>query len=247
MNNFIKQIIEEKFVSKKQQRKFYAQSQNKDLSKSERLKWKKMADEFSSKTDFDKLPEKAEESEIDEIVDEKGNIRRSKKPGDISKKGITQKKTTDEIVKTAAGAMGIHGVHGTHTSLRYWAESDMSKSLGYDDTLGQDLDKDDAERHFRKKLKLSDDETEERLEKMGYDEDLPDEQIRLVENPKKFIEEFIESLMLNKSKDNDIVKNTDEIKEVNPLIKRQINSLKDTLKSNNLSVDDVLEYLKDNE
>jgi hypothetical protein len=247
MNNFIKQIIEEKFVSKKQQRKFYAQSQNKDLSKSERLKWKEMADEFSSKTNFDKLPEKAEESEIDEIVDEKGNIRRSKKPGDISKKGITQKKTTDQIVKTAAGAMGIHGVHGTHTSLRYWAESDMSKSLGYDDTLGQDLDKDDAERHFKKELKLSDDETEERLEKMGYDEDLPDEQIRLVENPKKFIEEFIESLMLNKSKDNDIVKKTDEIKEVNPLIKRQINSLKDTLKSNNLSVDDVLEYLKDNE
>jgi hypothetical protein len=247
MNNFIKQIIEEKFVSKKQQRKFYAQSQNKDLSKSERLKWKKMADEFSSKTDFDKLPEKAEESEIDEIVDEKGNIKRGKKSGDISKKGITQKKTTDQVVKTGAGSMGIHGVHGTHTSLRYWAEADMSKSLGYDDTLGQDLDKDDAERHFKKELKLSDDETEDRLEKMGYDEDLPDEQIRLVENPKKFIEEFIESLMLNKSKDNDIVNKTDEIKEVNPLIKRQINSLKDTLKSNNLSVDDVLEYLKDNE
>jgi hypothetical protein len=247
MNNFIKQIIEEKFVSKRQQRKFYAQSQNKDLSKSERLKWKEMADEFSSKTNFDKIPEKAEESEIDEIVDEKGNIRTSKKPSDISKKGITQKKTTDQIVKTAAGSMGIHGVHGTHTSLRYWAEADMSKSLGYDDTLGQDLDKDGAERHFKKELKLSDDETEERLEKMGYDEDLPDEQIRLVENPKKFIEEFIESLMLNKSKDNDIVKKTDEIKEVNPLIKRQINSLKDTLKSNNLSVDDVLEYLKDNE
>jgi hypothetical protein len=247
MNNFIKQIIEEKFVSKKQQRKFYAQSQNKDLSKSERLKWKKMADEFSSKTDFDKLPEKAEESEIDEIVDEKGNIKRGKKSGDISKKGITQKKTTDQVVKTGAGSMGIHGVHGTHTSLRYWAEADMSKSLGYDDTLGQDLDKDDAERHFKKELKLSDDETEDRLEKMGYDEDLPDEQIRLVENPKKFIEEFIESLMLNKSKDNDIVNKTGEIKEVNPLIKRQINSLKDTLKSNNLSVDDVLEYLKDNE
>jgi hypothetical protein len=247
MNNFIKQIIEEKFVSKKQQRKFYAQSQNKDLSKSERLKWKKMADEFSSKTDFDKLPEKVEESEIDEIVDEKGNIKRGKKSGDISKKGITQKKTTDQVVKTGAGSMGIHGVHGTHTSLRYWAEADMSKSLGYDDTLGQDLDKDDAERHFKKELKLSDDETEDRLEKMGYDEDLPDEQIRLVENPKKFIEEFIESLMLNKSKDNDIVNKTDEIKQVNPLIKRQINSLKDTLKSNNLSVDDVLEYLKDNE
>lgn len=247
MNNFIKQIIEEKFASKSQQRKFYAQSQNKDLSKSERLKWKKMADEFSSKTDFDKIPEKVKEEEIDEIVDDKGNIKRNKKPGDLSKKGITQKKTTDQVVKTGAGSMGIHGVHGTHTSLRYWAEADMSKSLGYDDTLGQDLDKDDAEKHFKKELKLSDDETEERLEKMGYDDELPNEQIRLVENPKKFIEEFIESILSNKTKVNDIVKNNTEIKEINPLIKRQINSLKDTLKGNNLSVDDVLEYLKDNE
>ena len=247
MNNFIKQIIEEKFVSKRQQRKFYAQSQNKDLSKSERIKWKKMADEFSSKTNFDKLPEKADESEIEEIVDDKGNIKTSKKPGDFSKKGITQKKTTDQVVKTGGGSMGIHGVHGTHTSLRYWAEADMSKSLGYKDTLGQDLDMDDAEKHFEKELKLSDDEAEERLEKMGYDEKLPEDQVRLVENPKKFIEEFIESILSNRSKENDIVNVNQERKEINPIIKRQITSLKDTLKNNNLSVDDVLEYLKDNE
>ena len=247
MNNFIKHIIEEKFVSKRQQRKFYAQSQNKDLSKSEKVKWKKMADEFSSKTDFDKLPEKIKNKEIDEIVDQNGNIKTGKKPTDFNKKGITQRKTTDHVVKTGAGTMGTHGVHGTHTSLRYWAESDMSHTLGFDKTLGQDLSKDDAEKYFKDELKLDDEETDERLEKMGYDDDLPEEKIRLVENPKKFIEEFIESLLLKKTNDNEFVKNNSEIKEINPIIKRQINSLKDTLKSNNLSIEDVMEYLKNNE
>lgn len=247
MNNFIKQIIEEKFVSKKQQRKFYAQSQNKDLSKSERMKWKKMADEFSSKTNFDKLPEKAEETDIDEIVDDKGNIKTGKKPGDFSKKGITQRKTTDQVVKTGGGSMGIHGVHGTHTSLRYWAESDLSKTLGADDTILKDVPYDDAKDHMEDDLGLEEPEAEKRLSQMGYDEELPNDQVRLVENPKKFIEEFIESILSNRSKENDIVNASQEMKEINPIIKRQITSLKDTLKNNNLSVDDVLEYLKDNE
>lgn len=247
MNNFIKQIIEEKFVSKKQQRKFYAQSQNKDLSKSERMKWKKMADEFSSKTNFDKLPEKAEETDIDEIVDDKGNIKTGKKPGDFSKKGITQRKTTDQVVKTGGGSMGIHGVHGTHTSLRYWAESDLSKTLGAGDTILKDVPYDDAKDHMEDDLGLEEPEAEKRLSQMGYDEELPDDQVRLVENPKKFIEEFIESILSNRSKENDIVNANQEMKKINPIIKRQITSLKDTLKNNNLSVDDVLEYLKDNE
>jgi hypothetical protein len=247
MNNFIKQIIEEKFVSKKQQRKFYAQSQNKDLSKSERMKWKKMADEFSSKTNFDKLPEKAEETDIDEIVDDKGNIKTGKKPGDLSKKGITQRKTTDQVVKTGGGSMGIHGVHGTHTSLRYWAESDLSKTLGAGDTILKDVPYDDAKDHMEDDLGLEEPEAEKRLSQMGYDEELPNDQVRLVENPKKFIEEFIESILSNRSEENDIVNANQEMKEINPIIKRQITSLKDTLKNNNLSVDDVLEYLKDNE
>ena len=58
MDNFIKQIIDESFASKKQQRYFYAKSQDKDLKPKERKKWKKMASEFSSETDFKKIPEK---------------------------------------------------------------------------------------------------------------------------------------------------------------------------------------------
>ena len=57
MNNFIKNIIEETFASKAQQRYFYAQA-GKGGKKGK--KWAKWAKEFSDKTDFKKIPEKVE-------------------------------------------------------------------------------------------------------------------------------------------------------------------------------------------
>ena len=60
MNNFIKQVIEEEFASKKQQRFFYAQA-GKGGKKGK--KWGKWAKEFSSKTDFENLPD--EETDLD--------------------------------------------------------------------------------------------------------------------------------------------------------------------------------------
>jgi hypothetical protein len=171
MNKFIKQVIEEKFESKKQQRFFYAKAGDKSLTKKERKKWSDMAKEFSDKTNFKKLPDEVKEKEVDEIVDTQGNIARSNKNLNFNTKGSTSNSTTDEVVRTGAGSMGIHGVHGTHTSLRYWAESNMSKSLGYDETMGQDQDYEDAKEHFKDELGLPEPEAKDRLEKMGYDEE----------------------------------------------------------------------------
>jgi hypothetical protein len=245
MNNFIKQVIEEKFASKAQQGFFYAQA-GKGGKKGK--KWKEMAKEFSKKTDFDTLPDKVE-TEVDEIVDSNGNISRSKKPSNLNSKGITQKNTTDVVAKTGAGSMGIHGVHGTHTSLRYWAEADMSNVLGFKDTLGQDEDIDDAEEHFQKELGLDDEETKKRMNQMGYDENLPNDKVRLVENPKKFMEEYIESILSKKNTSNDIVskEETMEEKDINPIVLKQLNSLKNTLEKNNLKIGDVLKHLKNDE
>ena len=248
MNNFIKGVIEEKFASKAQQRFFYAQA-GKGGKKGK--KWAKWAKEVSNKTDFDEIPDKVEkEEEIEEIVDAKGNISRSKIPANSKSKGITQRKTSDDVVKTGAGSMGVHGVHGTHTSLRYWAESDMSKALGFKDTMGKDEDFDDAEKHFEKDLGLPDDEAKERMNQMGYDEKLPDDKVRLVENPKKFMEEYIESILSKKNVTNDIVSKegeTREEKEINPIVKKQLLSLKNSLKKNNLNIEDVLKHLKNDE
>ncbi len=245
MDKYIKNIIEETFASKKQQRFFYAKANDKSTSKKERNKWSKWAKEYSDDTDFEKIPEKVE-TEVDEIVDEKGNIARKKIPLSKSSKGGS-KSITDKVVKTGAGQMGTHGVHGTHTSLKYWAESDLSKALGYEKTLGQDEDIEDAYEYFEDDLGMGDDEAKERLSSYGYDEKLKGDKVRLIENPKKFVKDYVESVLKKKSTSDDLVKkdqNEDIDSELNPIIKRQVMSLKNTLVKNNVSVEDVINILK---
>ena len=247
MNNFLKQVIEEKFASKGQQRFFYAKANEKGLSKKEKKKWEKYAKEFSKDTNYDEIPDKVseEEKEVDEIVDAKGNIKRGSKATDFHAKGTTSRKTTDKTAKAIGGSQGTHGVHGTHTSLRYWAETDMSKSLGYDDTLGDDENFKKAYKHFTKELGLTHDDAMKRLEDMGYDEKLPEDKVRLVENPKKFMRDYVETVLTKKSDSNEIV--NESKKDINPIIKRQLTSLKNTLKNNNLTLSDIKDYLEGNE
>lgn len=254
MNNFIKQVIEEKFASKAQQKFFYAKANEKGASKKEKKKWSKWADEFSKKTDYNKIPEKVEK-DIDEIVDEVGNIKRNKKPTNFDSKGVTQKKTSDEVVSTGAGSMGTHslgpfggGQHGTGTSLKYWAEADMSKALGYDDTMGDDDDYESAKNHFEDELDIDGEEAEERLAQLGYDKNLPQDKVRLVENPKKYIEDFIETIIPKTANENDIIgKESSDMIEISPIIKKQIKALKNTMKSHNIKVSDIMKHLEKDE
>jgi hypothetical protein len=263
MNNFIKQVIEEKFASKAQQRFFYAKANEKGKPKKEKNKWGKWAKENSDDTDYSKIPDKVEkEEEVDEIVDKNGNISRGKKPGDLNTKGVTSNSITDKVVKTGRGMSGNYGTLGVQNYTRYWGEGKeiskeklieiaMGDALGYDDTMGGDESFKEAYNHFTKELGLSHEETMERLEAMGYDPKLKGtDKVRLIENPKKFMEEYIESVV-KKRKDNDLVSKVgeqDEEKEINPIIKRQIDSLRDSLESNGLTADDIIKHLKkDNE
>lgn len=261
MNQFIKQVIEEKFASKKQQRFFYAKANEKGAPKKEKKKWSKWAKEFSDKTDFEKIPDEVEK-EVDEIVDAEGNIARSEKPANLATKGVTAKDTTDDYVQSYMNTIGTFGAFGPASknvaSLKYWAEGyELSKSdlleiamqnaLGYEETLGSDEDFEAAEEHFKDELGLSDDEAEERMEKMGYDEKLANtDKVRLIENPKKFIEEYLESIISKKTKENDVLEKDSE-EDLNPIIKRQIKVLLQTLKDNGISPNVVLKQMKDNE
>lgn len=265
MNNFIKQVIDETFRSKKQQRYFYAKAGDRSLSRKERGKWEHWADEFSDKTDFSKLPEKAEEEKevdemttevqevptnVDEIIDANGNIKTGDEPGNPNAY-IRSKKTSDEVVGATMGQMGSFGILGGNTAgnktLKYWAESDMSKALGAKDTImNPKVDNyDDAKEYFEDDLEVPEDEAKDRVEKLGYDEELPDGKIRLIENPKKYIEEYL----AKKVKDRELVnKFSPEVPKpvISPIIKRQLGSIKQTLKDNNLTVKDITEYLEDN-
>lgn len=254
MDSFIKQVIDEKFVSKAQQGLFFAKAKH-------NKKWKKMADEFADKTpNFKSLPQykkkkttkkAAEESEVDEIVDADGNIATGDMPGNLNG-FIRAKKTTDQTVKSAMGQMGtfgiLGGVSGANKTLKYWAEADMSKALGAQETiLDPKVDNyEDAEEYFEDELDVPEDEAKDRVEKMGYDKELPDGKIRLIENPKKYIEEYI----AQKVKDGDLVKKSElekTKKNLNPILLKQLKSIKQSLRNNGLTSKDITEYLEDNE
>lgn len=248
MTDFLKDIINEAFKSKKQQRFFYAKAADKSEPKKERQKWGEWAKEFAEKTNFKKLPEVAEtEGEIEEVVDELGNISRSKIPTDSPTKGVTSKRTTDQVVKTGYNMMGAYGTQGVQGYTRYWGESDMSKTLGFDATLGQDASKEEAEEYFEKELEMDEPEAKERLAAMGYDPELPDEKVRLVENPKKFMSDYIESVLSKRNLDDDIVTKEGDTPEINPIILKQIKSLKNSIDSNQITLKDLIKLLKDNE
>jgi len=228
MDKFVEQVIEETFASKRQQRYFYHKAKKSP-------KWSKMAKEFSDKTDFSELPERAEEEqvtsrpvtgendylknsgqlnggpemkplEVDEIVDEDGNISHSDDPGNPNAY-IRSKKTSDEVASATMGQMGTFGILGGPTNasktLKYWAESDMSKALGADETImNPETDYEDAVETFEDELEVPEDEAKERAKQMGYDPELPDNKIRLIENPKKYIEEYL----ARKVKNHELVK-----------------------------------------
>jgi hypothetical protein len=261
MNNFIKGVIEEKFASKAQQRYFYAQA-GKGGKKGK--KWSKWAKEFSDKTDYEKIPDKVKkEEDVDEIVDSEGNIARGKKPTNFNTKGVTSDWTTDDVVKASRGNVGrYNGTGGLVTPIisslqengltkRKLIEVALDGALGAEETILKNTPYKKAEKYMEKHLGLDDDEAEERLEKMGYDENLPEPMVRLVENPKKFMEEYLESIIKNKSKQNDVLekeKPLSEPKEVGEIVKRQLTSLNKTMKSHGLTLDDIKSHLeKENE
>jgi hypothetical protein len=245
MNNFIKQVIEEKFASKAQQRFFYAKANEKGKPKKEKKKWSKWAKEFSDKTDYDEIPDKVEK-EVDEIVDEKGNFAKGKKPTNFNSKGTTSNSTSDEVALTGAGQSSISPKLGMGYR-RYWGESDMSKALGAEDTIMNDADYDEAKKKFIELGVTDPKELENRLGQMGYDPKLPDDKVRLVENPKKFMEEYIDNLLKQKGKDNDVISKEEEVEEVqiNPIVAKQIKSLKNSMKTYGLKPDHILKGLKD--
>lgn len=190
------------------------------------------------------------EDEFSEIVNADGDIQRGNVPGNPNGY-IRSKKTSDQVAKAAMGQMGSFGVLGGATgankTLKYWAEADMSKALGAPDTIGDpETDFEDAVETFEDELEVPEDEAKERAKQMGYDPELPDGKLRLIENPGKYIEEYLSK----KAQNNELVKvrTSDQLKKpVSPVIKRQLSTIKQTLKDNGLSMSDITEYLEDNE
>jgi len=200
-------------------------------------------------TPWSKPVKKSKEKEVDEIVDADGNIATGDMPGNPNA-FIRSKRTSDQVAKTSMGMMGSFGVLGGNTSgnktLKYWAESDMSKALGADETiLEPGTDYEDAVEHFEDDLEVEPDEAKERAEKMGYDPTLPDGKMRLIEDPIQYIGEYL----TKKVKSREFVKKSElecPKKNINPILLKQLASIKQSLKNNGLTSKDITEYLEDN-
>ena len=257
MNNFIKQVIEEKFASKAQQRFFYAQAGE---GGKKGKKWSKWAKEFSDKTNYDEIPDKVEEEEIDEVVDDNGNMLTSKLPANFNTKQTTSKRTSDDNQKTRANMMGNYGTTGVQNYRKYWGESReitkgeilevaLGDTLGADETILKDKSYKEAYAYFTKELGLPREKALDKMADLGYKEELPAGQVIMVENPKKYIEEYIDELLKKKNNSDDLVSKDEEIEEVeiNPIVKRQINSLKNSMKTYGLKPDHIMKGLKDDE
>lgn len=210
--------------------------------KKETQKWGISAKKLESRQNS-----KLKQKEIEEIVDKDGNIKRSQIPKDVLATTVTSKKRTDKVVQTGAGAVGSPGVHGSQVTLRYWGESqdvvkevELGDALGYEKTMGKDMPYNDALNYFIKELGLSKEEAVERLEAIGY---IPDEPnlIRLVETPNKFIHEYLESVMVKRKKELELLEKDEEIPN---LIKKQVTSLKKTIKQNNIKIEKIIDLLK---
>ena len=128
----------------------------------------------------------------------------------------------------------------------------MVHALGYKSTLGVDANEKDAKKFFKNDLGIDEPEADERLAQMGYDKNLKGDKVRLIENPKQYVQDYVESVLSKKSKSDDLVnKEVDEDveKDLEPIIRKQILALKNTLTKNDISIKDVIKLLnkKDNE
>lgn len=230
MDQRLKNIVLEKFESKKQQKYFFAKCNDDSLSKKEKNKWCKMADEFAKDTDFKKLPEKANEENIEEIVDFDGSIPTSKIPKDVRAKSVTARKTSDAQVAATSQPPFQKGQY----MKRYWGESEMDDSLGYEETMGKNASYEEALEYFMNDLGFDESDAKERLEKMGY---IPssEDKVRIIETmTKKQIEEYVDTLLNQKSMPKDILDpSVEEIEEEkdeetsNPILDRKLKFLMD--------------------
>ena len=249
MNNFIEQIIAEAFkpktnsVTKPKKKEKIQQPSSHDKGD---MKWYP-----TRPTPWSKPIKKSKKKDVDEVVDEEGNFISGDAPGNPNA-FITSKSTTDQASKVVSGQMGSYGVGfggqtGGNKTLKYWAEADMHNALGAEVANDTNMDLNDTVEYFEDELEVTDpEEALKRAKEQGKDASLPKGTVRLVENPRKYIEEYL----AKKAKNDELVPKMGIVtqkKQINPITTRQLKTLKQTLKDNGLTVKDITEYLEDNE
>ena len=195
--------------------------------------------------------EKGKEEEVTELVDDDGTWLTSR-IGKLDPASTLQGSTiTDKIVPMSRNPRdpllrGWYGYYGEGIV----REEDMEDSFGYDDT--KFLDYKDTVKHYEKKLGLDKKDAIQRTRQQGKGKNLAKKAPKKIKKLKNFIDRLIlkeldddinEDLLINKKSDNKDI--SSKKVEENPLLKRNIKSLKNMAEKIGLSKEDLVKMLKD--
>jgi hypothetical protein len=202
---------------------------------------------FKNKTD-------KKEVEVNELVDDTGAFVGSSIPIlDPASSGIGTK-TTDQIVQMARNPRDplLRGWYGYYGESQI-KEEDMEGAFGFDDTIFMDYD--DTVKYYQKELGLDKESAIERTIQQGKKPNLHKRTPKKIKDKKNFIDRLIlKEKGLDESEDiiEDIISSTKdgdrEIKikndEINPLLLRNIRSLKKMAKQHGYTIKELIQILK---
>jgi len=194
--------------------------------------------------------EKPKEQEVTELVDDDGTWLSSDIPILSPASAGIGTNTTDQIVQAARNPRdpllrGWYGYYGEG----HVKEENMTKAFGWKDT--KDMDAKETLKYFKDELGMDDEKAEERVDDEFGKSPERDKKSRY-KNKKGFIgrpilkeKEIGEEVLLNKEKDEDNTEKKQLKDLINPLLIRNIRSLKKMAKEHGVSVKELIDMLKD--
>jgi len=207
---------------------------------------------FKEKT---KKETKGKEEEVTELIDGDGTWLSSDIPNLDPASSLKGSTFTDKIVPMSRNPRDplLRGWYGYYGEGQI-KEEDMGDAFGFEDTMFMDYE--DTVKHYQKKLGLDKEDAIQRAKQQGKKSGLDRKTPKNIKKKKNFIdrlilkekgidesEDIIEDVLFDKGtyrKDIRIKKD-----EINPLLLRNIRSLKRMAKDNGLSLQQLIKMIKD--
>jgi hypothetical protein len=203
---------------------------------------------FLSKTKNNKKSEEPEEKEVTELVDTDGTWLTSREPILDPASTVKGSTTLDKTVGMARNPRDplLRGWYGYYGESKV-AEEDMSKAFGYEDT--KDMGAEDTIDYYEDELELDKDSAIKRAEQQGKKVGREDNAPKDIKKKKNFIDRLVlkekdidEDIIVGKNDDNEINKKSIHI---NPLLVRNIKSIKKMAKENGITIKELMKLIRD--
>lgn len=203
---------------------------------------------FKEKT---KKETKGKEEEVTELIDDDGTWLTSDIPILDPQSSIDGSVFTDKIVPMSRNPRDplLRGWYGYYGEGKL-AEEDMADAFGFEDTMFMDFK--DTVKHYEKKLGLDKEDAIDRAVQQGKKPNLHKRTPKNIKKKKNFIDRLIlkelddeitEDILFKKNSPNDEIPIKD--KKINPILLRNIKSLKDMADKFGVSKMELIRLLKD--